>query len=295
MDRWIKLKNADYRAVLSIVTPYLQLAGDGKEPVLAPLGNAIEEALRKACSVAYRLMDKPDARKTIKDAAYEVMEQAYMQASGNDEYPANVRQIMYVARPLVQVLTGQLLGDKYFSQTLWPRFEKEHPELTAEWWVVYDARGHFVEPHTGHEIGLGTLEVEEYLGSEAEKGPAVNLEGSKMYPTRGPLNRYRAVLFIEKEGFMALLESAQIAERYDIAIMSTKGMSVVASRRLLDELSANMDLEKVFVLHDFDAYGFSIFGTLGSDTRRYKFRNEVRIIDLGFRVSPLLRVHAQRG
>ena len=31
--------------------------------------------------------------------------------------------------------------------------------------------------------------------------------------------------------------------------------------------------------------GFSIFGTLGSDGRRYRFQNEVHIVDLGLRLS----------
>ena len=94
MDRQIELKSALYQGVVSIITPYVQLAGDGKEPHLPPFGDAIEEALKKACNAAYRVMDKPDTPKTIKDAAWEVMEQAYLKASGNGEYPANARQIM---------------------------------------------------------------------------------------------------------------------------------------------------------------------------------------------------------
>jgi hypothetical protein len=41
-----------------------------------------------------------------------------------------------------------------------------------------------------------------------------------MYPTHGPLNRYQTILFVEKEGFMPLLEDARIAERFDVGIMS---------------------------------------------------------------------------
>jgi hypothetical protein len=43
----------------------------------------------------------------------------------------------------------------------------------------------------------------------------------------------------------------------------------------LDKLSASPYPKKVLVLHDFDAYGFWVFGTLGADTRRYKFANAV--------------------
>ena len=56
--------------------------------------------------------------------------------------------------------------------------------------------------------------------------------------------------------------------------MSTKGMSVTAARQLLDKFGADPCLKKVLVLHDFDVYAFSIFGTLFTDTRRYRFTNE---------------------
>jgi hypothetical protein len=39
------------------------------------------------------------------------------------------------------------------------------------------------------------------------------------------------------------------------------------------------------VAHDFDVSGFSIFGTLASDGRRYRFCNDVPIVDLGSRLS----------
>jgi DNA topoisomerase VI subunit A len=81
------------------------------------------------------------------------------------------------------------------------------------------------------------------------------------------------------------MEAAQIAERFDVGIMSTKGLSVTAARRLLDELSASPYLKRVVVLHDFDVYAFSIFGTLFNDTRRYAFENEVPVVDLGLRLS----------
>jgi hypothetical protein len=78
---------------------------------------------------------------------------------------------------------------------------------------------------------------------------------------------------------MSLLAAAQIGERYDLAVMSTKGMSVTVARELLDRLTPQLDC--VFVLHDFDISGFSILGTLGEDGPRYAFKNEVPIIDLG--------------
>ena len=89
-------------------------------------------------------------------------------------------------------------------------------------------------------------------------------------------------MFVEKEGFDPLLQEARIAERFDLAVMSTKGMSVVAARMLLDRLAPLID--RVFVLHDFDVAGFSIFATLGGDGRRYVYENAVNMVDLGLRL-----------
>ena len=50
-------------------------------------------------------------------------------------------------------------------------------------------------------------------------------------------------------------------------------------------------MERVFVLHDFDAAGFSIFGTLATDSRRYTFDNHVEVVDLGLRLSDVQEMH----
>jgi hypothetical protein len=102
--------------------------------------------------------------------------------------------------------------------------------------------------------------------------------------TSGPSGRYGALLFCEKEGFNELFREVRLGERYDIAIMSTKGVSVTAARRLVDRLCHRYQLP-LFVLHDFDVSGFTILKTLQSDTRRYSFENEIDVIDLGLRLA----------
>ena len=62
------------------------------------------------------------------------------------------------------------------------------------------------------------------------------------------------MLFLEKEGFTQLLDRARISDRYDLAIMSTKGMSVVAARKLIDELTNHG--VRAFVVREFDLAGF---------------------------------------
>jgi hypothetical protein len=209
------------------------------------------------------------SRVSQKEAAWEVMEEAYLKASSNGRLPAQARQIMYAARPLIleRCTDKEYLDDKYFTQTLLPDYLREHADETANWDVVFDARGHFHEPHTGHTVPLGTLDVRRYLKD----------------PSRGPANRYGAILFIEKEGFMPLFRSVRLAERYDLAIMSTKGLSVTAARHLVDRLCSAYRIP-LLVLHDFDKAGFSIIGTLKRSTRRYEFRNKIRVIDVGLRI-----------
>jgi hypothetical protein len=214
---------------------------------------------------------------SFKEAAAQIMPEAYRKVSGNGALPANARQIMYAARPHIQKVTGKPLNDTYFTQTLLPDYIEEND---VAWDVVYDARGHFTEPHDGESFGVGTLEVRNYLaGLRDPKVVGAALHQAEV-KTSGPSGNFGAVLFIEKEGFDPLLKAAHIAERFDIAIMSTKGMSVVAARALADEMCHEHDIP-LLLLHDLDKAGFSIKGTLQRDTRRYEFQNSITTIDLG--------------
>ena len=226
-----------------------------------------------------------------------------MKAGANGTLPAHARQIMYAARPLIQETAGRELGSgfsQYFTQTLLPDYVAEKH---VDWNVVYDARGHFTEPHTDEVIPLGTLSVRDYLVRVREhKIEELDFDITEgRYPTLGPGNRYGAILFIEKEGFMPLFEAVKLADRYDIAIMSTKGMSVTASRQLIDELCGDHRVP-LLVLHDFDRAGFSILGTLHRDTRRYRYSNSslLKVIDLGLRLNDIgglqsEQVHIDKG
>ena len=242
-----------------------------------------------------RLVRSASRPMTIQQAAYQVMPEAYAKASGNGKLPAKARQVMYAARPKILDATGRdTLRDEYFTQHLLPDFIEEHPKICVAWDIVWDARGHLVEPHTGKVVPLGTLEVRRYLALHdtqlARSGlPSLpELVVNCQYATVGPRNRYRNVLFIEKEGFDQILAAARIQERFDITLMSTKGMSVTAARMVIDRLADH--IENVFVLHDLDISGFSICGTLGSDSRRYRFANHVKLVDIGLRLADAERM-----
>lgn len=273
-----KVPKGSYRLTVAVTTPAVLLVNDGKTPDLSPFKAGLSDTIGSVLRRCHR----PKTRGiSIKDAAFEIMEDAYLKASANGTLPANARQIMYAARPYILEQTGQgKLNDAYFTQTLLPAFMEENPNLTSDWDVVYDARGHLIEPHTGHSLPLGTLHVRQYLQRQPRHGEVGLIStAAGLHPTVGPGDRYGAVLFIEKEGFEPLLRAARIAERFDIALMSTKGMSVIAARALVDRLSGNG--VRILVAHDLDLAGIRIFGTLGSDSSRYQFSNTPDIRRLG--------------
>jgi hypothetical protein len=226
------------------------------------------------------------ARSTATEILHEVIPPAYVKVSDNGDLPAHARQIMYACRNEIQDHTGQPLDDKYFTQTLLPDFVNDRPDLTAGWDVVYDARGHFLVPHTGEEVALSTLDVRQYLRGGEQDRP-VKVRG--LFPTHGPENRFGAVLFVEKEGFLPLFHRVHLAQRYDLAILSSKGMSTVAARALVDQLCGR-DGVPLLVAHDFDKAGFSILATLTRSNRRYLFAHCVEATDLGLRLPDVARL-----
>jgi hypothetical protein len=217
------------------------------------------------------------------------MEQAFLKASGNGRLPANARQIMYAARGHIQERTGRQLEPNYFTQTLLPDYVQE---TGVDWDVVYDARGHFTEPHGGSSFGIGTIEVRSYLRTCRQPSVVEAGLSSAKVQTTGPSGGFGAVLFIEKEGFDPILKAAQIANKYDVAIMSTKGMSVTAARELVDQMCHDHDVP-LLLLHDFDKAGFSIAGTLQRDTRRYEFQNSIKVVDLGLSLADVVAMELE--
>jgi hypothetical protein len=225
-----------------------------------------------------------EPRTTQKEAAWQIMEEAYMAASSNGRLPALARQIYYQARPKIMAMTNDKeLQYGYFSQTLLPDYIEEQ---RLDWNVVYDARGHFEEPHKNRRIGCGTIEVGNYLHAMKQPDIVPAEFSDANVDVIGPDGGISAALFCEKEGFNPLFKAVNLANRYDLMIVSTKGVSVTAARQLIDSICGDNNLP-LFVLHDFDVAGFMIFGTLQRDTRRYQFSNAFEVIDLGLRLADI--------
>ena len=101
------------------------------------------------------------------------------------------------------------------------------------------------------------------------------------YANDFPRERFAAVLFIEKEGFLPLLQDAGIPQKYDLAVMGCKGQSVEAARHLIDVLCKDRPL---FIVRDFDKAGFHIAAALTRNSDVYTFKNEIHATDFGLRL-----------
>jgi len=297
------------KLMLHIAYPHFEFMGKGKNSIALPA--EIRESLKtlvkavskdftkrakqreRARARQYKEEQKPRPRMQMSqvEAAFQVMQSAYMKASANNTLPANFRQVYYAARPeILSLCEIEKLSDDYF-RTLVRKFERENPELTKDWDIVYDARGSLIEPYTGGRVPLGTVGVRHYIDTwkNITVVPGGRFEVPSISPPllshSGHCGLYKYALLIEKEGFEPLIEAAKIQERYGIALVSTKGMGTFAARDLVERLSD--EGVTTFVLHDFDQAGFIIARTLGDDTDVYKFKSEVNVIDMGFRLDDI--------
>ncbi len=235
-------------------------------------------------------------RLTPKDIVWDALPDIYDAVTSNNRFSALTRQLGYRLRPLIMEegirFTSRTM--KTLTSVLIPRFIIEHPKLTADWDVIYDARGHIIEPHTDEVISLGTVDVREYVGGFHRCAPAGEELNPKflterLFPTKGALHRYGAVIYIEKEGFHELLERHGFAMRHDVALMSSKGHSVMAARSIVDALPEI----PVLVVRDFDVAGFNIAHTLRHGSWRDEFTERPNVIDIGLRLEDVKRYQLQ--
>jgi hypothetical protein len=231
------------------------------------------------------------------DVAHEILPGAYAHASGDGHYSVSKRTFYYACRNEFQERTGEPLKYEYFANTLLVQYLNRHPELG--WRVTADPRGTLTVPNADHEVRVpvGTLQIDNHLREAgAAPDPYEEAENERLkpgWPSLAAGQRYQAVLYIEKEGFEPLLEEAKIAERFDLAIISCKGQSVVAARRFVDQVCAVGNGVPLFVVHDFDKAGFEISQRLTTvsdwaeenDRVTYRFRNSIDVHDLGLRLA----------
>jgi hypothetical protein len=246
-------KDVQFGIQINIITPYMPITSDGKEPNLEPFLDRIVTAVGKAVRKAHR----PNAgnKQTQKDLVLEHLDEAIASASGDGEFRFNERQIFYQLRPIVLEKTGQPLQIGNFK-TILTDYENEHGEIPL---MYREPRGSIYHPHRRETITLGTLTVDEY---------------------ERPEWNYHKVVNIEKEGFSEALKDARWAERHDCMLMSSKGFSTRAARDLVDKLAEHDEPVTIFCVHDADAYGTMIYQTFQEATKARGAR-KIKIVNLG--------------
>jgi hypothetical protein len=267
-----------FSLALHIACPSLRFLDRGKTRLETPpeLADACSKALWSVCKTAFAEMkarerDQRRAEKraeerrredqdveALKYKVFRVLPPAVEHATNGGQYPTSPRRLFYKIRPLLAAETDRDLAYSYFSQALLTEYQEEHGAIGN---LYYDPRGWLYEPHSGTKIPLGTKEVREY---------------------QFPAWRYDKILFVEKKGLWPILERARIAERYDLAIVTSEGFATVAARELFARAQQGRDY-KLFVVHDCDLDGYNIARTLQEATKRLPNHN-IDVIDLGLRL-----------
>jgi hypothetical protein len=167
---------------------------------------------------------------------------------------------------------GEPLDYAYFNGEMLHHYEDRYGEIEG---LTREPRGHLFEAHTIDSGQAHTIDS----GQAQEIGTvfAGHYEPPNYY--------YDKVLFCEKHGFAQVLVDEGLGERYDMAIIASKGYRTQADIRLLRTLSE--EGYPVLVLHDCDHDGFGIFAALrgGSELMPDLF---VPAIDLGMSLEDTL-------
>jgi hypothetical protein len=181
-------KDAEFDIQLNVITPFMPITSDGKEPDLTPFLDEICSSVRKAVRKAYR--PSASARITQKDVVLDNLEAAIADVSGDDEFRFNQRQLLYALRPIVLRELREELKTANFTSII-TGFEAEHGEIRG---MYREPRGTIYHPHRKETITLGTLMVEEY---------------------ERPAWTFNKLVYIEKEGFSEALKDVSWGERHD--------------------------------------------------------------------------------
>jgi hypothetical protein len=246
-------ETAHFTLCLNVITPFMPITSDGKEPDLEPFLHKIGIALKKAISKAHR----PDSgsKHSQKDVILENLDEVIAAVSGDGAFRFNARQILYRMRPLVMEELGQELQLTNFTSII-TDYENEVGEIPG---MYREPRGTLYHPHRGETISLGTLMVEKY---------------------ERPAWTFNKIVYIEKEGAAEALKAVRWGERHDCAVLSSKGFSTRAARDLIDKLVEHDEPVQVFCVHDADAAGTMIYQTLQEETKARAAR-KIQIINLG--------------
>jgi hypothetical protein len=209
----------------------------------------------------YSYFSRP-LRITLEERLFALFPEGYRFASGDGAFMPMTRQLYYVMRRLLQQDgCTEALSDPYHRTVL------EKYEVSIGRRLAYrKAVGNMVEPHSacptcGRPQGcnLGTQAVEHY---------------------HVPQHRFNKILYVEKTGFLQQLLTANIHNRFDVALAAGAGFSPQAAKELFAKIERATPVT-IYVLHDADIAGLEIARTLGNKLVHENYR--ITVQDLGLR------------
>jgi hypothetical protein len=235
---------------LNVITPYMPITSDGKEPNLEPFLDEISSAVQKAVRKARNPKAKGEGSQ--KDIVLAHLADAIAEQGG---MLFGERQLLYFLRPIVMNEIGEELKTGNFKKII-TKYENDLGEIPK---MYREARGSIYHPHRGDTLPLGTLTVQQY---------------------ERPFWTYNKLVYIEKEGAIEALKEMRWPERHDCCVISSKGFSTRAAKDLIDKLVEHDEPVEVFCVTDADAPGGMIYQTLQNETQARKAR-KIKIINLG--------------
>lgn len=242
---------------INIQTPYMPITSDGKAPDFSLMLSGIMLAVERAAKQATKNIRAIDSRvlKSEKDIVLHYLSAAIEKASGGGHYKFSQRQLYYAVRPYVITHLEKQPDYNYFCRLL-TEYEAAYGDIPN---LYRDPRGVLYHPHLGEEIPLGTIAVENY---------------------KRPAWTFNKILYSEKEGFFTILRDAKFPERYDCALLTSKGFASRAVKDLFDLLGDTDEDIYFFCIHDADAAGTKIYETLQGATLARPGRR-IKVINLG--------------
>lgn len=242
------------RVSLNIITPYMPITSTGKSPDLRYLRKGIAEVIEKSVRKAKRYSPKENGRRTQKQIVRDHLEEGIQKAGGG--HPYSQRQLFYAIRPFLIKEYGKEPNFDTFAGIITEIENERGHDLPA---MYRDDRGTIYHPHTRDHISLGTRMVESY---------------------EPPDWTFNKVLYIEKEGFFPVLLEENWPEKYDCALLTSKGQPTRAARDFIDGLKDSKEDVMFFCIHDADAAGTIIYQSLQEETEARPAR-KVKVINLG--------------
>lgn len=230
----------DYRLVVNVIAPLVPLTSSGKDPDLSVFvgdhgGNLIALACHRAVKKAKRVTPREGGSQ--KDTIIEALPSAIDALSGLGKCIFSLRQLYYHIRPKLIAMLGEEPDYNYFSKVI-----GDHEDEKGGIANLYrDDRGTLYHPHTGESISLGTRAVSGY---------------------ERPAWGFNKILYSEKEGFFPILQQAGFPERFDCALLTSKGFATRAARDVLRLMVDTDEPITFYCIHDADGPGTVIYQSL---------------------------------